>query len=228
MFGKRKFDNTTLFGNSTNKKNKNTSDVESNDKINALDLDMLKSLSPKNSDRKIERENNHIYFHSEIDRDSIFELTSLLREAEEENYFTSFKLNIPEIPIYLHINSFGGSIFAAFNAIDTIKACKVPVYSIIESCAASAATLISIVCTKRYIKPSSYMLIHQLSSGIYGKMCEIEDEIQNLTALMENIKDIYKEYTDIPKKELTHLLNHDLWLNKDKCLKYKLVDEEWI
>ena len=71
------------------------------------------------------------------------------------------------------------------------------------------------------------MLIHQLSSGCWGKMSEIEDEYKNLTELMEKIKELYKEHANIPKKELTELLKHDLWLNSEKCIKYGLVDEIW-
>jgi ATP-dependent protease ClpP protease subunit len=69
------------------------------------------------------------------------------------------------------------------------------------------------------------MLIHQLSSGFWGKMSEIEDEYKNLAELMERLLNIYKENTKIPKKELQDLLRHDLWLNSDKSLKYGLVDE---
>ena len=190
--------------------------------------DLLKSLSKKgDKESKIERDNNHIYFYSEVDRESIYDLTVLIREAEEESILTSLKLNIDEVPIFLHISSFGGSIFAAFSAIDIIKACKVPIHTIIDGATASAGTLISIVGKKRYIRPSSHMLIHQLSSSMWGKFTELEDEFNNLKGLMENITDIYKEHANIPKKELGQLLKQDLWLDSDKCLKYSLVDEIW-
>ena len=207
---------------------KKNDDDSSSDGSSENDLLNLFGKGGKGSkDAKIERDNNHIYFHSEVDRESIFELIMLIKEAEEESVITSFKLNIETIPIYLHISSFGGSIFAAFSAIDVIKACRVPVHTIIEGSTASAGTLISIVGKKRYIRPNAYMLIHQLSSGCWGKMSEIEDEFKNLQELMEKIKEIYKEYTVIPKKELTDLLKHDLWLNSDKCIKYGLVEEIW-
>ena len=203
------------------KKDDETSSSESSEN------DLSSLLSKKGKDTKIERDNNHIYFHSEVDRESIFELIMLIKEAEEESVLTSFKLNIDEVPIYLHINSFGGSIFAAFSAIDVIKACRVPIYTIIEGSTASAGTLISVVGKKRFIRPNAYMLIHQLSSSCWGKMSEIEDEFKNLQDLMEKIKEIYKEYTNIPKKELNELLKHDLWLDSNKCLKYGLVEEIW-
>ena len=175
----------------------------------------------------ISRSNNHIYFHKEVNKKTICKLVRLIREAEEECYLFSFLWNIPEIPIYLHINSMGGSIFAAFSAIDVIKSCRVPIHTIIEGATASAGTLISIVGKKRYITPTSYMLIHQLSSGCMGKMSEIEDEFKNLKEITKKIKDLYREHCNIPDKELVELLNHDLWLNPDKCLKYGLADELW-
>ena len=176
---------------------------------------------------KIEKYDNHVYFYSEVSRESIFELNMLLKEVEEENIITANKLNIDPIPIYLHINSYGGSVFAGFAAIDMIVSCKVPVYTIIEGCAASAATMMSIVGAKRYIRPNSYMLVHQLSSGCWGKMNEIEDEYENLKELMKNIKRIYEKHAKIPKKDLTDVLKHDLWWNPEKCMSYGLVDELW-
>jgi len=177
--------------------------------------------------KKITRENNHIYFHAEVDRDNIFEMIELIRKCELENIITALKLNLEEIPIYLHISSFGGSVFDALTAIDVIQSCKVPVYTIIEGATASAGTLMSVVGKKRYMRPNAYMLIHQLSSGFWGKMSEIEDDFQNNKILMEKIMDIYKEHADIPKKQLGEVLKHDLWWDTEKCQKYGLVDETW-
>lgn len=224
---KRKFDNI-YFG--ANKKNKKTIDnnVEDIGIDNIFKNTLMTSLEKKKEDIKVERENNHIYFHCEVDRESIFELTTLIREAEEESLLTSFKLNIEEVPIYLHINSLGGCVYSAFSLIDIINSCRISIYTIIEGATASAGTLISIFGKKRYIRPNAHMLIHQLSSECWGKMSEIEDEFKNLQDLMDKIKNMYKDNTKIPKKELNELLKHDLWLDSDKCLKYGLVDELWL
>ena len=174
---------------------------------------------------KIVRENNHVYFYSEVSRESIFKLNILLRESEKFVHTMSFDLNVKNIPIYLHINSFGGSLYDAYAAVDTIKNLRVPIYSIVEGCAASAGTIISVVCNKRFIGKNAHMLIHQLSSNMWGKMSEIEDEYKHLNELMKQIKRIYGEYTKISKKELTELLKHDIWLNPQTCIKYGLVDD---
>jgi len=175
-------------------------------------------------DSNITRENNRIYFYSEINRNTIFKLLSSIREAEEFCILNSYKLNV-EIPIYLHINSNGGTISDAFAAIDTILSCKVPVYSIIEGATASAGTLISVVCKKRFIRPNAYMLIHQLSSEVWGKMSEIEDEYKNLQETMKKIIKLYVKNSSIIKKDLKKMLKHDLWFDSNKCIEYGLVDE---
>ena len=179
------------------------------------------------TEKNIKRTNNHIYFYSEVTRETIFDLIMHIKDAEEENLITSIKLHIESIPIFLHINSKGGSVFDAFNAIDVIQSCRMPIHTIIEGATASAGTLISVVGEKRYMTKNAFMFIHQLSSVCWGKMSEIEDEFENLQELTEKIKDIYSENTKIPKKELNKLLQHDLWLNSSKSLKYGLVDELW-
>jgi len=85
----------------------------------------------------------------------------------------------------------------------------------------------SVVGKKRYMRPNAYMLVHQLSAGSWGKMCELEDSFTNNKRLMEQIKTIYKDYSKIPRKELNEILKHDLWWDVDTCLKYGLVDELW-
>jgi ATP-dependent Clp endopeptidase proteolytic subunit ClpP len=180
------------------------------------------------ADSKIYREHNHVYFYTEIDRNSVSKLNTLIREAEEHCIITALRLHIDRVPIYLHIYSNGGYIHAAFAAIDVIKSCRTPVYSVIEGATASAGTLISIVCSKRFIRPTAYMLIHQLSGECWGKMNEIKDEYKNLTELMNRITDIYKTHTTLSSKKLKKLLKHDLWLSAKKSLKYGLVDELFI
>lgn len=179
----------------------------------------------KQKQKKIDNDHNHIYFYSEVNRDSAYELCSLIREVDDTNTTLKNKLKVDEIPVYIHIMSNGGCIFSAFNVIDYIKSCKNPVYSVIEGCAASAATLISVVCDKRYIMPSAHMLIHQISSGWEGKMAEMEDEMINLKELTKKLKTFYSDNTQMSQRQLNSLLKRDLWLNPDKCMEYGLVDE---
>ena len=102
-----------------------------------------------------------------------------------------------EIEIFLHINSEGGDVFAVLSIINLIINNKIDIVSVIEGQACSAATIIYMICSSRQITQNSYMLIHNLSSGFWGKMHEMEDEMKNLTLLTNDLKKMYKKYTII-------------------------------
>ena len=176
-------------------------------------------------DGQIASENNHIYFYSEVSKKTVYELNREIRVVTQKMLDMQRKYNIDPPPIYLHINSYGGSIFAAMSTVDIIKYNQVPIYSIVEGCAASAATLMSVVANKRYIRPHAHMLIHQLSTVFWGKMDEFDDEMKNLNKLMDLIKNIYKEHTSVPTRKLNEILKHDVWWDANKCIDNNLVDE---
>lgn len=177
---------------------------------------------------KIYRENNRIYFYSEIDRNSTQTLIKMIREAEQYSFVTAFQLGLESIPIYIHISSLGGYVYDALSVVDAIKRCRVPIYSVVEGSVASAGTFISMVCQKRFICPNAYMLIHQLSGEVGGKMGEISDEFANLTELMEVMKQLYTDHSKLSQRLLGRLLKHDLYLNAKQALKYGLADELFV
>ena len=170
--------------------------------------------------------NNRIYFYSEVNRPKVLSMNKSLHNigVSMQNRANILGMSDPG-HIYLHINSYGGSVFAGMAATDYILSSKVPVVTVIDGCAASAATLMSVCGTHRMMHKHSFMLIHQLSSWTAGKYAEMQDDMKNNDLLMKTIKDIYIEHTKIPKAQLTKILKHDLWWDADKCLKYGLVDE---
>lgn len=176
-------------------------------------------------DGAISRIGNRIFFYKSVDQKSMFELVELLYEVESDVLSTGKEWEIPNPPIHLHISSHGGEVYAALAAMDHIRACKVPVYTYVDGAAASAATFLTIVGTKRFIYPNAYMLIHQISSGFGGKYEEFKDEMENYNALMAHMTGIYGSFTNIPPGTLKSLLKRDLWLPAEKCVKWGLVDE---
>ena len=168
---------------------------------------------------------NHIYFYSEVERSKMLELNKVIRELDIKLQKDAISLSIPLPKIYLHINSYGGSIFAGLSTLDTIRTTKCDIITIIEGCAASAGTMISIVGKERWMQKHSYMLIHQLSSSSWGKYSELVDDMENNNKLMEMIKALYSQYTEVPPTHLEEILKHDLWWDAHKCLEYGLVDK---
>jgi ATP-dependent Clp protease protease subunit len=167
---------------------------------------------------------NHVYFYGDIIEQNALELNSILSELDKKLTIAGKVLECAPV-IHLHINSYGGSLFAGLAIVDVIRNLNCDVHSHIEGAAASAATIISVSCAKRTIGKYSKMLIHQLSAGAYGKYTELEDDMENNKHLMQTIKAIYKEYTKVPMKKLDEILKHDLWFNSETCLELGLVDE---
>lgn len=173
----------------------------------------------------IERVSNRIYFYSDVEREKVLQLNRSIRELNGDLQVKQKELALDNPPkIYVHINSFGGEIFAGLSSVDEIIKSQVPVVTVIDGCAASAATLISVVAKERYINRHAYMLVHQLSAGFWGKHRDFKDELDNQKQFMRIIKNIYKEYTKIPEKKMDEILDHDLWWDAQTCLKYGLVD----
>jgi len=178
-----------------------------------------------NSENQVSMANNRIYFYSEVTRPDCLHLNKNIQTLSDAMVNTSHSYGVSIPPIKLHINSYGGSVFAGLSSVDYIASSRAPIHSIVEGCAASAATIMSVVAEKRYIRKNAYMLIHQLSSGMWGKYEELKDDMENNERLMETIRDIYANHTKIPKKKLNEILKHDLWFDSDTCLEYGLVDE---
>ena len=137
------------------------------------------------------------------------------------------RLGCEQVPIHLHIHSPGGSVFAGLSIVDTIKRCETPIYTHVEGSAASAATLLACSGEKgfRTIGPSGYMLVHQPHIEWFGKLDDFRDEVENQKELYEKIVEIYLDNTNFKRKQLEKLLEHELWLNSEKCIKYGLVDK---
>ena len=177
-------------------------------------------------DSKVSSEYNKIYFYSGVTRQDNLQLNKLLLNTGQKMESIRLCYQLPEPPkVYLHINSYGGSVFAGFSSVDYIKNCPAPVVSIIDGCAASAATIMSVVAKERYIHEHSFMLIHQISSGMWGKFEDMKDDMKNNELLMKKIIGIYQENTKIPKSKIAQILKRDLWWDAKTCLKYGLVDD---
>ena len=71
---------------------------------------------------------------------------------------------------------------------DLILKSNIKINTVVDGCAASAATLMSVAGHTRLIKEHSYILIHQLSSLFWGNYEQLKDDMQNNDKFMEMIR----------------------------------------
>jgi ATP-dependent Clp endopeptidase proteolytic subunit ClpP len=189
-------------------------------------------------------ETNDIYFNGKINNKSmpalIKELTNMeqkinkkikkikkkIDELEKsDEYDDSCEIQIKAQPIKLHITTYGGTVYDVFTVIDTIKNMKVDVHTICKGIVASAGTLLSLAGKRRYITENSYMLIHEIRSGMWGKFSELKEEYENVSELMEHLKKYYVTNTKMTEEEIIEQLRKDTMWNAQTCLEKGLVDE---
>ena len=150
-----------------------------------------------NSDNnKVQVGRNRIYFYSEVNRPKNLELNKTLVTMANTLYNRGQSLDVDPGRIFLHINSGGGSVFAGLSSVDYILNSKVPITTVIDGCAASAATIMSVVGHHRVMHKHSFMLIHQISSVMWGKFEDMKDDMKNSELLMETIIK-NKKYADV-------------------------------
>lgn len=164
---------------------------------------------------------NTVFYYSPVDTKPILELNKTLVKVSAD-LISKYGEYAP--PIELRIHSYGGYITDAFAAADAIRGCKLPVHTVIEGGAASAATLMSVVGAKRFMKRYAYILIHQLRGVCWGRYDELQDDMKNKDEFHRRIKEIYLEYTKVPEERLEEILKHDLWWNTETAMEYGLVD----
>jgi ATP-dependent Clp protease protease subunit len=209
------------------KYNLNTSDInEADAEINPQQIFINANGTGGAISSNIRVVENTIFFYSDVTDQTALDLNSILYELDIKLKNTYNFLGPDFVPhIKLRINSYGGSVFAGMAILDTIRSLKSEVHTYVDGAAASAATIISIAGKKRFIGKNSLMLIHQLSAGTYGKFSEMEDDMENNRRIMKMIKDIYKQYTKVPMKQIDDILKHDIWFDSAKCLELGLVDQ---
>lgn len=215
-----------MFGGSSKKCRKTVNEDDEGDDGDEPGIDFTKIFKRSSPDENSYVIDNNIYFTDDITMDTINKLIKQIRSLEKKLILIGINLKISPPPIILHITSNGGSVIAALKCVNLIKSLTVEIHSVIDSYAASAATLISVCCDKRLMNKYSSVMVHEIRSCTsWNKLSELQDEVGNITKMMEQLKDIYAEHTNLTRSQLSKLLRRDIDWTPQEALKYGIIDE---
>ena len=128
--------------------------------------------------------------------------------------------------IELHINSFGGSIFASVSIYNHIKALDKNVTVYIDGLAASGASLIAMAGSKLIMPKNTTMMIHRASSYCWGNCNDLKKVAETLEKLDNaTVFETYKAKFKGTEEELKTLIDSETWLSADECLENGFCDE---
>jgi ATP-dependent Clp protease protease subunit len=84
-------------------------------------------------------------------------------------------------PIFIVIdNCPGGSVMQGYRIVKAMESSSAPVHVIVKSFAASMAAVITTLADHSYAYPNAIILHHQMSSGIWGNMTDIEQTVKTM------------------------------------------------
>jgi len=122
-------------------------------------------------------------------------------------------------PIWLYINSPGGTVVDGLSIIDTIGFIKPKVNTVIVGEACSMAGIIFLFGHRRYVTLNSVFMAHPLSSMVVDYLEYMKDRFSYILELENKMNKIIKNKTKLTKKEIEKLKNGELWLTAEQCVK---------
>mmetsp|Transcript_25888 Transcript_25888/g.64680 ORF Transcript_25888/g.64680 Transcript_25888/m.64680 type:complete len:265 (-) Transcript_25888:995-1789(-) len=129
-------------------------------------------------------------------------------------------------PIYLYINSPGGSVIAGMAMFDTMQHIKSEVVTINVGLAASMASFLLAAGEKgkRMALPHSRIMIHQPMGGAQGQAADIEVEAKQILRIRENLVNEYARMTGQTYDQLIKDMDRDNFMSAAQGLEYGLID----
>ena len=130
-------------------------------------------------------------------------------------------------PIYLYINSPGGSVTAGLAIYDTIQYVKSEVVTICVGLAASMGAFLLAAGTKgkRLALPHSRIMIHQPLGGTSQRQAsDIEIEAREILRIKDMLNQSMADMTGQPIEKITKDTDRDYFLSAAEAVEYGLID----
>lgn len=159
----------------------------------------------------------------EIDTDTAVMVASQLRKAEESGQ--------DFVPFF--IDSVGGSVYGLLSIIESMRRCKVPIYTFTSGLAASCAACIFSAGQRRFMTKYARLLIHDVSVDFSSETSmtstNIKVEANEMRILNKTIFRIIAENTGHPIDFFVDLIktkrNNDVYVSAAQALKWNLATD---
>ena len=173
-----------------------------------------------------------LFFIKQVDQSSIGDITQRIIEINQDDehlkkVYSIYGLKYEPEPIKIYIDSYGGYVYQCFGLLSVMERSETPIHTIVTGCAMSCGFMMLISGHKRFAHKLSTPLYHQVSSGAFGTVKEMEEKIEESKRLQEQLESIVKEKTNISKKKLKEIFDtkKDWYMTSEEALSLGVVDE---
>ena len=186
-----------------------------------------------------------IYFNKTVDPDSVAdfneEFLKSINDYNIEIQKNNAMLNIMGIdvnniiyqPVNIHLQTYGGVMYNGFSTYNIISNAvgKYP-FDINIKCAGTVMSmgivlLLSVPYENRFAYKDTTFMIHQMSGCLYGKLKDMEEDIEESRRLNKIMFDIILNNTDISREKLETVYKEkiDWFIDAEEALKLKLISK---
>ena len=132
-----------------------------------------------------------------------------------------------EKPIWLYINSPGGSVYAGLSIYDTMQMIPNDVCTFSVGLSASMGTILLTAGAKgkRYALPNSTMMMHSVSGGGGGTVADIQIQAKEMLRINDKLTKIMALHTGQSESKVKKDEDRDFWMDAEQAVDYGLVDQ---
>lgn len=164
-------------------------------------------------------------FLEDVDGDASRELVrAIIDFNREDDEIDAEEGETERQPIYLYINSYGGSVTDAYAIIDAIMMSKTPVHTVCVGTAYSASGIILISGHKRYMYPRASFMFHEGSAGMFGDAGKVKDTMKFYERQLKELQTFILTRTKISEELYDQKLSNDWYLTAEECLHHGIID----
>jgi len=156
-------------------------------------------------------QSRNLYLPTAVDQESMNKLTKSIIDINEsddliEKIYAVHDIEYTPKPIKIYIDTYGGLVYQCFGLIGVME---------------------KINGHKRFGYQHATPLYHQVSTGFFGNVKEMEEELVEAKRLQEKIEEMTLRKTKISKRRLKKIFDNkvDWYMSAEEALKLGVIDE---
>ena len=128
-------------------------------------------------------------------------------------------------PVEIHINCFGGEVFEGLAIANALRGYKGETVAIIDSVAASAATLVALGCGTVKMHEDSLFMIHEAASLAMGTAEDLDAQAALLRQINDILAGAYDRKTKAGREQIAKWMADETWFPAAQAKELGFADE---
>lgn len=136
-----------------------------------------------------------------------------------------YKMGMSNDPLYIKLDSPGGSVLTGSAIITAVESARGPVYTICDQICASMAAMIFEYGTKRYMTDRSFVMFHPASGAAEGEIDKMLSRLLSISHYIGRMEAYIANRANISYDTYKSLASRELWLDSEDAVDRHFADE---